>query len=110
LVRVAVVDVVLSQLPQIAAEIATPMSKVEKLTMVAGENGEVRFTATATTTTITISTTTTNNIVILITILTAAITTLPHRPLSPPSPFLSRSPAATITAAHHISLRRSLLT
>eukprot|EP00038_Savillea_parva_P007413 m.169979 g.169979 ORF g.169979 m.169979 type:complete len:464 (-) comp13177_c0_seq1:179-1570(-) len=37
----AMVDVVLAQLPQIAAEIATPMSKVEKLTMVAGENGEV---------------------------------------------------------------------
>lgn len=37
----AMVDVVLSQLPQIAAEIATPLSHVEKLTMVAGENGEV---------------------------------------------------------------------
>lgn len=37
----AMVDVVLSQLPQIAAEIATPMSQVEKLTMIAGENGEV---------------------------------------------------------------------
>lgn len=37
----AMVDVVLQRLPQIAAEIATPMSKVETLTMVAGENGEV---------------------------------------------------------------------